>query len=116
MTEIGMALNMFSPDDQVKITEELMRIEKRFNQNRGVRDHENTLIYTPSKASKYALGYVILKNEEIGERAKFMQNVADTTFKDYNVKRVIVIAKNIDKCDIIYSTIGIYESFADMPK
>ena len=48
-TEIGVALNMFSPDDQNRFTKRLAKLEKRVHRSWRTPGHENMLILIPSK-------------------------------------------------------------------
>ena len=107
-TEMGVALNMFSPDDQTKITKMVVRLEKRVHKNWRMPGHENVLIWIPSTASNYALAYVMFKNGNAGQRREFMENAAERALAFQHVQRVIVIARNIDKGDAAYHTIALF--------
>ncbi len=108
-TEIGVALSMFSPDDQTKITNMVRKLEKRVHRQWRTPGHDNMVICVPSKASDYALGYVMFKNGNAGERRGFMEHAAATAFESDHVKTVIVIAKNVDRNDAAYHTIALFE-------
>ena len=107
-TEMGVALNMFSPDDQRTIREMLVKLEKRVHRHWRTPGHDNMLICVPSKASEYALGYVMFTNGNTGDRRALMDQAADTAFESDHVKTVIVIARNIDRNDAAYHTIALY--------
>ena len=98
-TEIGIALNMFSPDYQIKITEELTKLEKKVHRNWRMKGHDNLLILIPPKASSYALGYVMFKNGNAGDKRNFINDAVNQAFQPNHVQTVIIIAKNIDKKD-----------------
>ena len=98
-TEIGVALNMFSPDDQNRITKRLAKLEKRVHRSWRTPGHENMLILIPSKASSYALAYVMFKDGNAGERRHFMEHAAATALQTDHVLTVVVIGKNIDGDD-----------------
>ena len=67
-TEIGVALNMFSPDDQRRITKMVAKLKKQVHRNWRRQGHKNTVIRIPSRASSYALVYVMFKNGNAHER------------------------------------------------
>ena len=107
-TEIGVALNMFSPDDQNRITKNLVKLAKRVNRNWRTPGHKNMLISIPPKASSYALAYVMVKDGNVGERRQFMKYAAATALESEHVRTVIVVAKNIDGDDTAYDTIALF--------
>ena len=109
-TEIGVALNMFSPDDQNRITKTLAKLEKRVHRNWRTPGHKNMLIRIPSKASSYALAYVMVKGGNVGERRHFMEHAAATALESEHVQTVIVVVKNIDGDDAAYDTIALFGS------
>ena len=109
-TEAGVALNMFSPDDQRKITKMLGKLEKRVHRNWRKQGHENMLICIPPKASNYALGYVMYKNGNAEETRKFMENAADAALESGHVQTVVVIGKNIDRDGVAYHAIALFEA------
>ena len=109
-TEIGVALNMFSPNDQSKITKMLKKLEKRVHTSWRQQGHENMLICISSKVSSYALGYVMFKNENINKRFDFMENAAAAAFESDHIRTVIVIGRNIDRDDAAYHSIALYEA------
>ena len=108
-TEMGVALNMFSPDDQAKITKMLAKLEKRVHRHWRNPGHDNMVICVPSRASDYALGYVMFKNGNVGERRDFMEHAAAAALESDHVNTVIVIARNIDRNDAAYHTIALFE-------
>ena len=106
-TEIGVGLNMFSPDDQKGITKNLVKLAKRVHRNWRTPGHKNILIYIPPKASSYALAYLMVKDGNVGERRQFMENAAATVLESEHVQTVIVVAKNIDGDDLAYDAIAL---------
>ena len=90
-TEMGVALNMFSPDDQNEIAKMLVKLEKRVHRHWTTPGHDNMVICTPSIASDYALGYVMFKNGNAGQRRDFMEQAANAALESDHVKTVIVI-------------------------
>ena len=114
-TEMGVALNMFSPDDQTKITKMLVKLENRVHRNWRMPGHDNMVICIPSKASNYALAYVMFKNGNAGERRDFMEHAAATALESDHVKTVIVIGRNIDQDDAAYHTIALFGAPAGSP-
>lgn len=108
-TEMGVALNMFSPDDQAKITDMLAKLEKRVHRHRRTPGHDNMVICVPSRASDYALGYVMFKNGNFSERRDFMEHAATAALESDHANTVIVIARNIDRNEAAYHTIALFE-------
>ena len=111
-TEIGVALNMFSPDDQIKLTKMLVKLERRVHRNWRTQGHDNMVVCIPSKASTYALSYVMFKNGNVNERQGFMEYAAATALQSDHVETVIVIGKNIDRDDVAYDTIALFGAAA----
>ena len=109
-TEIGVALNMFSPDDQSRFTKRLAKLERRVHRSWRTPGHENMLILIPSKASSYALAYVMFKDGNAGERRHFMEHAAATALETDHVQTVVVIGKNIDGDDATYDAIALFEA------
>ncbi len=107
-TEIGVVLNMFSPDDQNKFTKMLAQLKKHVHRNWRTPGHKNMLICIPSKASSYALAYVMFKDGNIAERHHFMEHAATIARESDHVQTVIVIGKNIDGDDAAYDTIALF--------
>lgn len=107
-TEIGVALNMFSPDDQIKLTKMLVKLRRRVHKNWRTHGHDNMVICIPSKATTYALSYVMFKNENVTARHVFMEYAAATALESDHVETVIVIGKNIDRDDVAYDTIALF--------
>ena len=114
-TEIGVALNMFSPDDQRKFTKLLGKLKKQVHKNWTRQGHKNMLICIPPKASNYALGYVTYKNGNAEKRRKFMEDAAASALESGHVQTVIVIGKNIDTDNVAYDAIALFEAPADPP-
>ena len=107
-TEIGVALNMFSPDDQNRIMKMLATLAKRVHRNWRTPRHKNMLIRIPSKASSYALAYVMVKDGNVGDRRHFMEHAAAIALKSEHIQTVIVVVKNIDGEDVAYDTIALF--------
>lgn len=109
-TEIGVTLKMFSPDDQRRITKMLTKLQKRVHRNWRKQGHKNTVICIPSRASSYALGYVMFKNGNANLRRNFMESAAATALESDHVHTVIVIGRNIDRDDAAYHSIALFEA------
>ena len=114
-TEIGVALSMFSPDDQSRITKMLAKLGKRVHRNWTRQRHKNMVICVPSRPSTYALGYVMFKNENANQRRDFMEHAAATALESDHVQTVIVIGRNIDRADAAYHTIALFGAPAGPP-
>ena len=115
-TEVGVALNMFSPDHQMRIMEELTKLKKKVHRNWRIKGHDNMLILVPPNASSYALGYVMFKNRNAEEKRGFMEDTVNQAFEYNHVQTVIVIAKNIDKDQLAYHAIYLFERPKDTPE
>lgn len=109
-TEIGVALNMFSPDDQRRITKMLVKLEKQVHRNWRRQGHKNMVICIPSRPSSYALGYVMFKNGNAKLRQDFMESAATAALESGHVQTVIVIGRNIDRDDAAYQTIALFRA------
>lgn len=107
-TEIGVALNMFSPDDQTKVTKQLAKLEERVHRKWRTQGHKNTVICIPSNSSTYALAYVMFKDGNAKERWGFMENAATAALEANQVQTVVVIGKNIDRGDWTYDAIALF--------
>ena len=106
-TEIGVALNMLSPDDQVDFTNMLSQLEPSVHKNWRTPGHKNVLIYIPQKSSSYALAYVMFKNGNAAERRDFVENAIASALDSDHVRTVVVIAKNIDGDERAYDIIAL---------
>ena len=106
-TEIGVALNMFSPDEQNRFTKKLVKLKKRVHRSWTTPGHENMLILIPPKASSYALAYVMFKDGNAGERRQFMEHAAATALEPDHVQTAVVIGKNIDRDPAAYDAIAL---------
>ena len=107
-TEIGVALNMFSPDDQKRGTKMLVQLEKRVHKSWEMPGHKNVLILIPSKASSHALAYVMFKDGNVAEKRRFMDHAAATALESDHVQTVVVIGKNIDRHDTAYDAVALF--------
>ncbi len=107
-TEIGVALNMFSPDDQIRGTKMLAKLEKLVHKSWETPGHKNMLILIPSKASSHALAYVMFKDGNVAEKRRFMEHAAATALESDHVQTVIVIGKNIDRHDTAYDAVALF--------
>ena len=114
-TEIGVALNMFSPDAQSRITKMLAKLEKQVHRNWRRQGHRNMVICIPSRSSSYALGYVMFKDENANDRRYFMEHAAATALESDHVQTVIVVGRNIDHDDAAYHAIALFGTPADPP-
>ena len=113
--EIGVALHIFSPDRQMKLTNQLIEYEKKVHQNWRVKGHKNILVCTPSKISSYALSYVMYKNGNAEQKRSFIEVAADHALQSDHVQFVVIVAKNIDRDDLAYHTIALSERLKDSP-
>jgi hypothetical protein len=109
-TEIGVLLNRFSPDDQLKLVSALKVLERGVNRIWQKEGHKNTIIYTPPESSEYALAYVLFKDGNADRRYEFINNAASSALEPEHVKSCLVIAKNIDHDDMPYHYIALFKA------
>lgn len=107
-TEIGIILNRFSPDDQRHLAKMLKVLEKNVRKNWMIDGHENMAICIPPKASRFAIAYVMFNDKTAARRDEFIRGAADNAFKSEHVQQCLVIAKNIDRDDLSYHFIGLF--------
>ena len=106
-SEIGVALSMYSPDDQAKIASMLAAREKRLRKKRKTAARHDILIRIPSKASSYALVCVMFENETADQMRELMQHAAMTAFRTRHVRSVVVIGRDIDRPSAAYRAIAL---------
>lgn len=109
-TEIGVALSMFSPDGQNKVARMLKKLEKGVHKNWKRRGHKNMVISIPSRASGHALAYVMFKNGNADGTQDYMNHAVSTALESNHVQTVTVVGRNIDRDDVAYDTIALFES------
>ncbi|MEE7626520.1 hypothetical protein V3O24_10135 [Methylobacter sp. Wu8] len=109
-TEIGVLLNMFSPNDQSKLASAVEMLKKGVSRTWQKEGHKNAIIYAPPEASEYALAYVLFKDGNAHRRYEFIENAAASGLKPEHVKSCLVIAKNIDQDDLPYHYISLCKS------
>lgn len=107
-TEIGVILNRLSPDDQRRLTKMIARLKKNVLKNWAIEGHKNIVVFAPPKASEYALCYVIYNDQNVDRRKEFIEEAAFNGLAPEHVKQCLVIAKNMDKRDVSYHSIGLY--------
>jgi len=112
--QLGVVLNMFSPDAQVEIMQGLAKIKKNVNQNWKIKDHDNMLIYAQPKVHTYALAYVMLKNENAQEKKNSIENAVGKAIEIFHAKTIVIIVKNIDRDDMPYHTIILCNNLTDL--
>ena len=108
-TEIGVILNMFSPEDQRRLSSAVDKIKRTVRKNWMIDGHHNTVIIIPPKASEYALCYIAYNDKNANQRDLFIQNAATSGLEPEHVKQCLVIAKNIDQNDHHYHFIGLMD-------
>lgn len=108
-TEIGVILNRFSPDDQNRLAKLLLKLEKNVRKNWRIEGHKNIAVFKPPQSSKYALCYVMYLDENSNRRKEFINAAAEMGLNQKHVEYCLVIAKNIDKHDLAYHTIGLFQ-------
>lgn len=109
-TEIGVLLNMLTPDDQVKLESSIRKYKKIVNRTWEKEDHINTILYVPpSTSTDISLVYLLFKNENSNRRDEFIQNAIDLALKPNHVQQCLIIAKNIDDDSLPYHFIALTE-------
>jgi len=108
-TEIGVILNRFSPDDQQQLIKMINKLKKNVRENWNVEGHENMAVFMPPKASEYALVFLVYNNNNAHRRNEFIEEAAMHGLEPEHVTKCIVIAKNMDKDDMAYHFIGLFQ-------
>jgi len=108
-TEIGAILHRFPPKDQEKLTKLLGKLEKNVRRKWKDEGHENILLFVPPQASIYAMSYVLYLNDNSERRNEFINAAARMGLDQEHVKYCLVIAKNIDRNELAYHFIGLFE-------
>lgn len=109
-TEIGVLLNRFSPDDQLKLFSAIKALEKGVNRTWQIEGHKNTIIYIPPTSSEYALAYILFKNANADRRYEFINNAVSSALESKHVKSCLVITKNIDCNNYPYHYIRLFQA------
>jgi hypothetical protein len=109
-TEIGVILNRFSPDDQLKLESYFSKCKKIVNRTWQVKGHNNTIVLIPPSSSEYALAYLLYKDENANRRNEFIENAINLALEPEHVSNCLVIAKNIDHDDLPYNYIALVKS------
>ena len=109
-TEIGSILHRFPPNDQEKLTKLLGKLEKNVRQKWKDEGHENIILFIPPQASIYAMSYVLYLNDNSERRNQFIEAAAKMGLDQEHVKYCLVIAKNMDRNDLAYHFIGLFEA------
>ncbi|TGL37046.1 hypothetical protein EHQ52_02825 [Leptospira koniambonensis] len=108
-TEIGVALNMFTPDDQEKIENFLSKLKMQAKNKWSSPDLKNILLYAPPVGNEYGLAYVLFSDSTLHRKYEFIENAASQVFQTKHVKKSLVIAKNVDDEEIPYHYIAMYQ-------
>ena len=108
-TELGIILNKISPDDQRKFIKTLQIVKINVKKNWMTDGHKNMIISIPSGSSEYAICYILYCNKNAHRRDEFINGATNSALEHEQVKKCLIIAKNIDKDDFIYHFIGLLE-------
>lgn len=109
-TEIGVLLNMLTPDDQVKLEKHIRQYTKVVHRTWKNENHKNTLVFIPPSSSDFALAFLMYKNENANQRNEFIQNALALGLEADHVKNCLVIASNIDDSSLPYHFIALGEA------
>ncbi|WP_254055545.1 hypothetical protein [Leptospira mayottensis] len=107
-SEIGVALNRFTPIEQDKISDFIKKLKAQVTGNWHSKNLKNILIYAPSQGSEYGLAYILYNNETFRRRKEFIESATSQAFESPNVKFALVIAKNIDIVDSPFDFISMH--------
>ena len=108
-TEIGVLLNMLTPDDQLKLESFIKKYKSIVNRTWEKEGHHNTIIYVPPTANDMALAYVLFKNENSNKRDEYIENALHLSLEPDHVRSALIIAKNIDDNSLPYHFIALTE-------
>ena len=106
-TEMGVLLNMLTPDDQVKIESSIKANKKIVNRTWEKEGHRNTIIYVPPTCTDMSFVYLLFKNGNSERRDEFIQNAISLGLEEDHVERCLIIAKNIDDDNVPYHFIAL---------
>lgn len=107
-TEIGVALNMFTPDDQGKIENAINNLKLQVKDKWDSDELKNMIIYAPPIGNEFGLAYVLFKNSTLHRKYEFIESAASQTFQEKHVVNSLVIAKNIDDDEVPYHYMAMY--------
>lgn len=107
--EIGSIIYRLLPQDQVRIVTELKKLKTNVRKNWHITGHKNLLIYTPPLSSEYAFCFIIFNEQNKEDRYKFCEEAASMSLESSHVKYCVAIGLNIDREDIAYALIGVYQ-------
>jgi len=109
-TEIGVILNRFSPDNQRRLERKIEKLKKNVRKKWMVEGHKNVAVFVPPKASEYALCYVVYNDNNANRRKEFIEGAAIFGLEPEYVKQCLVISKNMDRDDLAYHFIGLFDN------
>ena len=109
LNEIKIALNLFSPKNQIKMTKTLdvqkKQLKKYWN---TAREPNNILLFIPFELSTCALVYVMFKDDIAKDSRHLIEEARTTAFENDKVQTVVVIGKNLDQDSTAYEFIGLF--------
>ncbi len=108
-SEIGVILNMFTPDDQVRLESSIRKYSKIVNRTWEKEGHTNTIVVIPAEHSDLSLAFLLYKNGNSNHRDKFIQGASELGLDPEHVKNCLVIAKNIDDDTLPYHFIALFK-------
>jgi len=107
-TEIGVFLNYFSPEDQIKLEKMAKRFGKKVQKNWRSKELMNIIILNPPKASNIALSYIVYNDKLSAKRDEYIDIASRKGLEPKHVEQCLVIAKNIDDDSLSYHFIGLF--------
>lgn len=107
-TEIGVYLNHFSPEDQIKLDRMVKRFKKKVQKNWRSKKLMNIIALNPPKASNIALAYIVYNNKLSIKRDEYIDVASRKGLEPNHVEECLVIAKNIDDDSLSYHFIGMF--------
>jgi hypothetical protein len=108
-TEIGVILNRFPPEEQLKITDQVKRQTKVVRKKWKEDGHKNIVICHPPRSSSYSLAWVLITNENLDKRDYFIEQASFLGLEQSHVKTCLIISTNIDTPEEAYNFIGLFE-------
>ena len=106
-TEIGVLLNRFSPEDQIRVLSAIKVLKQGVRRNWDKEGHKNSIVLIPPDASEYALVVILYNDNNVQRKHEYIKNGSAMGLEPEHVNYCLVIAKNIDHDELPYHYISI---------
>ena len=113
---MGSYIYRLSPDDQSNITQGLIELKENVRKNRDKEEHDNSIIYTLPKLSKYAFSIVVFCNENKDKRYTLFDNSMGVALEIEHVEYCLGIGINLDRSDVPYILIAVSNKSDNMER